>query len=167
MCGVIHAIQKWNLSLVPFDLHVLSIHNQSATEAFSVAVVMRHIVVMRKKLQLFYDPCVCSIKTFANTMSNGSNTQSFQMKTEKRFRIFSTKIYIETCMAILTMKSVYSSACTLFPEMIGGTGRTMWTTALRSPFLNFDMLNGENVAKTSYKVPFLSAKNRTLSIIYL
>ena len=130
MCGVIHAIQERNLLLVVFHLHILSIDHQRATEAFSVAIVVGDLVVVGKLLEFFNDPSVCRTNTNMSSMSKGTNTCSLEMKTEKRFVIFATVIDVEPYIAFLAVKSVYSSSCSLFPDMIGRARRTMWTTAL-------------------------------------
>ena len=130
MCCVIHAVEKRDLLLVAFNLHMLTIYNQSSTETFSVAVVVCDLIVVGEDFQLCNNPPVCCTNTNMSSMSKGSNTCSFKMKTEKRFFIFATMIDIESCITILAVKSVYSSSCTLFPDVIGRARRTMWSTAL-------------------------------------
>ena len=50
MSGVIHTVQEGNLLRVAFDLHILAIDYQRATEAFSVAVVVCNLIVVRELL---------------------------------------------------------------------------------------------------------------------
>ena len=51
MCHVIHAVEERYLLLVAFHLYVLPIDNKGATKAFSVAIVMRYLVVTGENFQ--------------------------------------------------------------------------------------------------------------------
>ena len=130
MCGVVHAIQERNLLLVAFHLHMFAIGHQRAAEAFPVAVVVSDLIVVWEHCEFFHYFPVRSTNAHMSSVRKCANACPFEMQTEKGFRIFATVIYIEACIAILAMQSVYSSSFTLFPDMIGSTGRTMWATAL-------------------------------------
>ena len=73
MGGVIHAIQEGNLPLVAFHLHMFAIGNQRATEAFSVAVVMGELIVVWENFQLCNNPCIRSVQSSADVMSQCAN----------------------------------------------------------------------------------------------
>jgi len=130
MGGVIHAVEEGNLFGVPFHLHILTISYKRTAEAFAIAVVVGNLVVVGKLLKLFYDPPVCRTNTDVSSVSKSADACSFQVKTEKGFCILAAVIDVEPRITILTVKSVYSSSNTLFPDMIGRAGRTMWTMAL-------------------------------------
>ena len=74
MCSVINAIEKGNLLLVPLHLHELSVYHNLSSKAFPVAVVVCHIVVVRKSFQFFHDPAICGIKPLADMCSKCADT---------------------------------------------------------------------------------------------
>lgn len=80
------------------------------------------------------------------SVSQCANACSLEVETKQRLCFFSAMIDIKELLTIIAGESVYSSTFSSFPNTVGSTGRAMWTTALRSPFLDFDMLNGENAA---------------------
>lgn len=114
MCGVIHAIQKRNLLLVAFHLHILAIDNQSTTEAFSVAVPGCEVVVVRNVFQLFDYPRIRSIKPSINAVSKRSNAEPLEMKAEKRFGVLAAVIYEEAVTTIVTSVAVNAIPDTIF-----------------------------------------------------
>ena len=59
--GVVHAIQKGNLFIVAFHLHMLSVRHQRAAEAFAIAIPSSEFIVVWKTLQFFHNVCVCSV----------------------------------------------------------------------------------------------------------
>lgn len=79
MRGVIHTVQERNLLLVSFHLHILSIDSQRPTETFPVAIVMCYLIVVRKLVQLIYNPRIRPVEPFSNSLSKCADAESFEM----------------------------------------------------------------------------------------
>ena len=74
MGGVVHTVQERNLLFVTLYFHVFSINNQSATEAFTIAIVVGDLVVVWKRLQLFNNPSVRRTNANTSSVCKGSDT---------------------------------------------------------------------------------------------
>ena len=114
--SVIDAVEEGNLLLVAPHSDVLPVHDDLTSEAFSIAVIMRNAVVMRKLVELCHELSVGRSNTNAFSTGKGADACSLQVQIEKRFSFFAAMINAEVPMTIITVVSIYApsrsfSAC--------------------------------------------------------